>query len=147
MTGKKDELPSIGLACQPHVCAAQKPGPPEFQLERLTPLIHDLLTWDLVRRSDSGGFELREDVQQRLEELSSSRSVHAAEVYVGRRCERCGALSVTRLVGGMRTCSNCSSALDRTPRRFPPGRAGTGRRAERRHGEARSGAALCDAHP
>jgi len=113
MTGKKDELPSIGLACQPHVCAAQKPGPPEFQLERLTPLIHDLLTWDLVRRSDSGGFELREDVQQRLEELSSSRSVHAAEVYVGRRCERCGALSVTRLVGGMRTCSNCSSALDR----------------------------------
>ncbi|MGO8873750.1 MAG: hypothetical protein ACLQPH_20590 [Acidimicrobiales bacterium] len=112
MTGERDEMPSIGLANEPDVCAAQKPGPPEFQLERLTPLIHDLLTWELVRRSDTGRFELREDVQQRLEELSAGRSLHTADVYVGRRCERCGALAVTRLVGGMRTCSSCSSALD-----------------------------------
>jgi ribosomal protein L37AE/L43A len=80
------------------------------RLDRLSPLIHDLLTWDLVHRTDSGAFVLREDVQRRLAEASARQAHSAPEVYVGRPCRRCGRCGVTRMVDGVRLCDPCSHA-------------------------------------
>jgi hypothetical protein len=78
------------------------------RLDRLAPLIHQLLTWDLVARSESGEFQLREDVQQRLQELSAVPAPVTAQVYLGRKCEVCGLVRATRMVEGARTCGPCS---------------------------------------
>lgn len=80
---------------------------PKRQLDRLVPLLHELVAWDLVRRADDGSFVLREDVQERLRLLTAERPIRSAQVYVGRKCEVCGRVSVTRMVDGMRTCSSC----------------------------------------
>jgi hypothetical protein len=80
-------------------------------LDRLAPLLHELLAWDLVRETEAGTFELPEDVQNRLRQLSGSRSGTIAEVYVGRKCGRCGSIRVTRMVDGVRLCSTCSSEV------------------------------------
>ena len=52
------------------------------RLDRLAPLLHELLDWGLVHPTDSGTFELRADVQERLRQLSASRPVLEAQVYV-----------------------------------------------------------------
>jgi hypothetical protein len=80
---------------------------PKRRLDRLVPLLHALVAWDLVRRSEDGSFVLRDDVQERLAVLSSERPVRAAEVYIGRRCERCERVVLTRMVDGSRICSSC----------------------------------------
>ena len=81
---------------------------PKRQLDRLVPLLHELVAWDLVRRTDDGDFVLRDDVQERLAVLSSDRPNRAAQVYVGRKCERCERVALTRMVDGTRICSTCS---------------------------------------
>jgi hypothetical protein len=79
------------------------------RLERLSPLLRDLITWDLVYRSESGTFLLREDVQQWLEGAVARHARSTApEVYVGRPCQRCGASGLTRMVDGVRVCASCS---------------------------------------
>jgi hypothetical protein len=97
----------------PHVVARTAPSPSASadrtkRLDQLSPLIHDLLAWELVVRNDDGSFELRQDVQHRLAELSARQSHPAAAVYVGRPCARCGATGVTRLVDGVRACPACA---------------------------------------
>jgi hypothetical protein len=83
---------------------------PKRQLDRLVPLLHELVAWDLVRRTDDGSFVLRDDVQERLAVLSSERPNRAAQVYIGRKCERCERVALTRMVDGTRVCSTCSLA-------------------------------------
>jgi hypothetical protein len=83
---------------------------PKRQLDRLVPLLHELVAWDLVRRTDDGSFVLRDDVQERLAVLSSERPNRSAQVYIGRKCERCERVALTRMVDGTRVCSTCSLA-------------------------------------
>jgi hypothetical protein len=82
------------------------------RLDRLAPLLHELIAWELVRRTESGAFEIPEDVQERLRHLSSLQTGSVAQVYVGRKCARCGSIRVTRLVDGLRLCSTCSSEVN-----------------------------------
>ncbi|MGD0312846.1 MAG: hypothetical protein ABSC90_10320 [Acidimicrobiales bacterium] len=102
------------------------------RLDRLAPLLHELIAWDLVRQTESGSFEIPEDVQERLRRLTSLQSRSVAQVYVGRKCGRCGSIRVTRLIDGLRLCSSCSSEVsapspaDDTPSAAAP-RAGHGR--------------------
>ena len=49
-----------------------------------------------------------DDVQERLAVLTADRPLRSAEVFVGRKCEVCGLVKLTRLVDGVRTCSPCS---------------------------------------
>src|ERR1019366_6159972 len=72
------------------------------RLDRLAPLLPRLIAWDLVRQTDTGGFEIPEDVQERLRRLSALQNGSIAEVYVGRKCGRCGSMRVTRMVDGVR---------------------------------------------
>ncbi len=81
---------------------------PKRRLDQLVPLLHELVAWDLVQRTDSGGFVLRDDVQERLAVLSSERPTRSAQVYIGRKCERCERVTLTRMVDGNRICSSCS---------------------------------------
>jgi len=82
------------------------------RLDRFAPLLRDLMLWNLVRPTEAGdGFELRPDVEAWLIE-SSSRYTHSArpEIFVGRPCQRCGTIGVTKLVGDYRLCIACAEA-------------------------------------
>ena len=81
------------------------------RLDRLAPLLHELIAWDLVRQTESGAFEIPAEVQERLAHLSSLQSGSIAQVYVGRKCGRCGSMRVTRMVEGVRLCSTCSAEV------------------------------------
>jgi hypothetical protein len=83
---------------------------PKRHLDRLVPLLHELVAWDLVHRAEDGSFVLRDDVQERLAALSVDRPVRSAQVYVGRKCELCERVTLTRMVDGARICSACSRA-------------------------------------
>jgi ribosomal protein L37AE/L43A len=83
--------------------------------ERLAPLIHDLLSWDLVERTEGGTFVLRDDVQRQVKEAADRQSRPVAQVFVGRPCQRCGAAGVTRMVDGVRTCPACSRSAPAAP--------------------------------
>jgi hypothetical protein len=86
---------------------------PKRRLDLLVPLLHELVAWDLVQRCEDGSFELRQDVQERLAALTADRPLRSAEVFVGRKCEVCGLVRLTRMVDGVRTCSPCSTpAID-----------------------------------
>jgi hypothetical protein len=81
---------------------------PKRRLDQLVPLLHELVTWDLVRQGDDGSFVLRDDVQERLAILASDRPARSAQVYIGRKCERCARVTLTRMVDGSRVCASCS---------------------------------------
>ena len=81
---------------------------PKRRLDRLVPLLHELVAWDLVERAEDGSFVLRQDVQERLAILTADRPLRSAEVFVGRKCQVCGLVRLTRMVDGVRTCSPCS---------------------------------------
>jgi hypothetical protein len=86
---------------------------PKRRLDQLVPVLHELVAWDLVLRADDGSFVLRQDVQERLAALTADRPTRSAEVFVGRKCQVCGGVKLTRMVEGVRTCSPCSRvALD-----------------------------------
>jgi hypothetical protein len=79
------------------------------RLDAVASLIHQLITWDIVTLTDSGTFVLQDDVQQRLQEISAAQPHSTAAVYVGRMCQRCGRVGVTRLVDGELLCSPCNA--------------------------------------
>lgn len=79
------------------------------RLEHLTPVVHELIAWDLVYRSESGGFQLREDVERRLDDLLARQAHATTLVYLGRPCERCGVVTTTRVVDNARVCVTCST--------------------------------------
>jgi len=83
---------------------------PKRRLDQLVPLLHDLVAWDLVLRADDGSFVLRDDVQERLALLSTERPARSAQVYIGRKCEHCARVTLTRMVDGERICVACSRA-------------------------------------
>jgi len=90
------------------------------RLDAVAPLIHQLITWDIVTLTDSGTFVLQDDVQQRLQEISAAQPHSTAAVYVGRMCQRCGRIGVTRLVDGELLCSSCNAPeLVETPAEPP----------------------------
>lgn len=93
---------------------AMRASEPARRLDRLAPLIHELIAWDLVHRSESGDYVLQDDVQTRLRELSALRPQPTAQVYIGRLCQRCGVVGVTRLVDNTHVCASCnrSAAID-----------------------------------
>ncbi len=95
---------AIGRRPEPTTIPPVDPG---RRMDALAPLIHQLITWDLVYRTESGVFVLHDDVQRRLQELSASQP-HAAHVYVGRMCQRCGVVGITRLVGDELLCASCT---------------------------------------
>lgn len=97
------------------------------RMDRMAPLVHELIAWDLVTRTESGSFVLRDDVQRRLQEASARQWTSTPEVFVGRPCQRCGTTGVTRMVGEARLCDECSraSVAEAEPER---------RRPSRRHG-------------
>ncbi len=78
------------------------------RMDRMGPLVHELIAWDLVHRSESGAFVLNDDIQQRLQEASARQWTARPEVYVGRPCQRCGSTGVTRMVEDVRLCDACS---------------------------------------
>lgn len=82
------------------------------RLDRMGPLVHELIAWDLVCRSESGAFVLRDDVQQRLQDVSARQWTARPEIYVGRPCQRCGSTGVTRMVEEVRLCEACSRASE-----------------------------------
>jgi hypothetical protein len=88
---------------------------PKRRLDLLVPLLHELVAWDLVLRREDGSFVLRDDVQERLAALTADRPLRSAEVFVGRKCEVCGLVRLTRLVDGVRTCSPCSTPVQDAP--------------------------------
>jgi hypothetical protein len=83
-------------------------------LDRLTPLIHELIAWDLIFRSEDGEYRLREDVQRLLAERSLTLLTGPPEVFIGRKCQRCHRMTVTRMVDGSRVCGSCARAGDPT---------------------------------
>jgi len=85
------------------------------RLDRLAPLLHELLDWGLVQMTDSGAVELRADVQERLRQLTAARPRIEAQVYVGRPCRKCGQVAVTKMTDGVRMCSPCREALTADP--------------------------------
>ncbi len=86
---------------------------PKRRLDQMVPLLHELVAFDLVRREPDGSFVLRQDVQERLAALTADRPLRSAEVFVGRKCQVCGSVKLTRMVDGVRVCSACSrAALD-----------------------------------
>jgi hypothetical protein len=89
------------------------------RLDRLSPLIHQLLAWDLIYRSDTGTYLLREDVQQRLVAMESAAAPPTAEVYLGRKCQSCGSIRATRLVEGVRVCELCRLSASVVPPALP----------------------------
>jgi len=105
------------------------------RLEHLGPMIHELIAWDLVAQLDTGTFVLREDVQHRLGEVWALQSRAAPEVFIGRPCDRCGIVGVTRLVGESRLCTGCRESIDTSRSSANPPVApshGRGRRAGRK---------------
>jgi ribosomal protein L37AE/L43A len=98
--GELDEVVEVATTVDPH-----------RRLDQLAPLIHELIAWELVYRDNSGKFVLHEDVQRRLSEVTALRPQSIAQVYVGRQCEHCGVVGVTRLIDGLRTCASCSRAV------------------------------------
>jgi hypothetical protein len=105
-------------------------------LERLAPLIHELIAWDLIYRGETGAFQLREDVQQLLETRLAGSPPGPAQVFVGRKCERCGTVTVTRLIDGTRLCGRCTDAGGAAPPVEPL--TGSDPRTGRRHPDERS---------
>jgi hypothetical protein len=85
------------------------------RLDALAPLMHQLITWDIVTRTEEGTFVLQDDVQERLQELSAAHPHSTAAVYVGRMCQRCGVVGVTRLVEDELLCSSCNIPELETP--------------------------------
>lgn len=84
---------------------------PKRRLDLLVPLLHDLVASDLVQRGADGSFVLRQDVQDRLSALTVDRPLRSAEVFVGRKCQVCGLVRLTRMVDGIRTCSPCATPV------------------------------------
>jgi hypothetical protein len=81
-----------------------------LSLDRMGPILRDLVSFGLVERTETGRFELREDVQRWLAEaFVRSGPPGTAEVFVGRQCQRCGNTGVTRLVEGIRICASCQA--------------------------------------
>lgn len=99
-----DEQPKATGRAELHVA---EHGSSQTRLDRVIPLIRDLLTWDLVERTEPGSYRLRDDVQRWLETEASRQGHPSAAVFIGRSCERCGVVAVTRLVDGARTCAPC----------------------------------------
>jgi hypothetical protein len=107
----------------PQIVARPAPAPSTDEdrtrrLDQLSPLLHDLLAWELVTRTETGAFVLRADVQQRLAEASSRQAHPSTAIYVGRPCAHCGATGVTRLVDGLRSCPSCAQ-VPRPPEEAP----------------------------
>ena len=101
------------------IVTASASGDGRRRAQRLGPLVHELLSWDLVRRTDSGDFELCEDVQQRLRAAARSHPSSRPSVFVGRPCEACGATGqLTRKIQSVRLCPACQAA-ETAPVPFP----------------------------
>ena len=105
---------TAGDPAEPMIISASNRMDQAQRLDRLAPLIHQLLAWDLVARSESGDYELRDDVQQRLQEIGAVPIPATAEVYLGRKCQTCGLVRATRMVDGSRVCGPCSNAPTET---------------------------------
>jgi len=80
---------------------------PKRRLDRLVPLLHEMVAWGLVLQAEDGTFVLPGNVQERLVHLTTQRPTRTAQVYVGRKCQVCGQVRLTRMVEGIRRCASC----------------------------------------
>ena len=67
MTHVNAITPTAGVAHPATLPVTVGTGSDPMRLDRLAPLIHQLLAWDLIYRTESGAFLLRDDVQERLQ--------------------------------------------------------------------------------
>jgi hypothetical protein len=109
-------FPSINQTPHPLRPASARPGDRERLLTRLGPLISELIAHDLVDRTPSGSFQLRDDVQGHLAAVLAKRSRTEAQVYIGRSCATCGTITATRMIGGARQCGACREAPSESAR-------------------------------
>jgi hypothetical protein len=123
--GYRKNWPQITARTSPAVSASTERA---RRLDQLSPLIHELLSWDLVVRTEAGEFVLTDDVQVRLAELSSRQAHPSTAIYVGRSCQRCGTTGITRLVEDVRLCPACARAPE--PVVETPVELGTGKRRD-----------------
>jgi hypothetical protein len=76
-------------------------------LAHLGPLIHQLIARDLIYQSAEGAFMLRDDIQRLLAEKYLTLPPGEPEIFVGRKCQHCYRITVTRVVDGSRICGDC----------------------------------------
>jgi len=76
--------------------------------ERFAPMLHDLVQWGLVQRSEEGSWVLRDDVQNCLDAYPQPQA--EAQVYVGSRCQECGTSAITWASDGRHLCASCIDA-------------------------------------
>ncbi len=134
MASDSEQAVAIGNGHGPDIPLAVRPVENARRLDALAPLIHQLITWEIVTQTESGTFVLQDDVQQRLQELSAAQSHSTAAVYVGRMCGRCGVVGVTRLIDGELLCSSCNVPTIVEASTEPP--AATSHRRSRWHRKA-----------
>lgn len=79
---------------------------------RLPSLLHELVHYDLVEKSDAGSWVLRSEVQSSLDNLVGTQVEDERLVFVGLRCQRCGIRTVTSLVEDVRLCDPCAKRRD-----------------------------------
>lgn len=86
----------------------------EHPIERFDPLLRNMLSWHLVEETDSGSWELRPDVVERLSGLAkyTRRNEPSEVVYFGHICVGCRSNGLTRFRDGQYLCDECRRAAE-----------------------------------
>jgi hypothetical protein len=107
--------------------------------DRLPSLVHELLYYRMVERTEAGTWVLRPELEAALEaQHLATVPATGHRVFVGLRCEVCSRRTVTSMVEGRRLCQSCATA---DPTAGPPAtdvtEAPTGSGRRRRSGHLR----------
>lgn len=100
-------------------------GSENYRVERLDPVLRELIAHGLVTRSE-GSWQLADALQRRLEEVAPSvRPVDLEKVvYLDHHCARCLERKLTRMYEGQYVCDGClergDSALRQAEPEVPP---------------------------
>ncbi|HVC14655.1 MAG TPA: hypothetical protein VND62_07325 [Acidimicrobiales bacterium] len=85
----------------------------DHPIERFDPLLRNMLSWNLLERTDRG-WDLRPEVADRLNSLAkiTTRDEPTEVVYFGHTCVGCKSNGLTRLRDGQYLCDDCQRAAD-----------------------------------
>ena len=111
--------------------------------DRLPSLVHELLYYRAVERTDAGTWVLRPELESALEaQHLATMSPNGHRVFVGLRCEQCTRRTVTSMVDGRRLCQSCATpdtTIGEPTAAATEVPAGTGRRRRSGHHLRRAG--------